>query len=107
MESLIMFFIPTVVQVLLWLVMLKKKMITLVFSMVLGIIPIVVFGNWWYGNILRDPCAGDPNCMNETGMIFVLSLIGIIGSIAVSVVLIIVEVAIVQNMKKKDLKVKG
>lgn len=101
MGSLIMFGIPAIIQIAIWIVMIRKRLISTIFTLVLGVISIVVFSDWYIGNVINDPCAGLPDCMNESGMIVIFALMGIWSSIVLSVLAIPVETMLIKKLKQE------
>lgn len=91
MTALYMFLVFLLPQMLFWLLMIKGKQIkSLITTILIGGLGIFVFSRWFYGNVIIDPCAGIPDCMNETGMIFVFSLFIMIVSNIVSALVLLV-----------------
>ncbi len=92
MGSLIYFSIPFTIQIIDWIVMYRRGLNkSLVLTLIIGGLSTFVFVTWFYENVLNNPCEGQSECMNETGMIFVFSFMGIIGSVVISGLLLIVH----------------
>lgn len=79
------FVLIVMIQVALWIYLIKKnKLGVLFFTGLIGIFSIWAYIDAYLKSIYVDPCEGIEGCMNETGMIFVVLTLFMLASTLIS-----------------------